>query len=461
MGTAKFSCGLFLGTWLLLGLLPNMAFANSDMPAGSGTVDDISRNAFGHPLTGVTNDERRQFFVGNSFFKESWVQAPASTTGRDGLGPTFNAVSCAACHTLDGRGMSYREGFEKIRLDLSLLFRLSVKDATGYHDHPVYGEQFNPFGIMGVPGEGLARVEFVTLPGTYPDGAAFELRRPQFYFYDLAFGDFGAGARISPRAAMQLIGLGLIEAIPKDQLQALEDPNDENKDGISGRANRVLNHVTQKTEIGLFGWKAGQPTLLQQNAAAFLGDMGLTTRIFQKQNCPAPQALCQSAVDGGQPEVSDQQLDRLTLYTQLISVPARRNPQDPEILRGENLFRQVQCQTCHTPSFTTSTTAEFAVLRSQVIFPYSDFLLHDMGMGLADHRPEGQANGREWKTPPLWGLGLLQTVSGHQNLLHDGRARGVEEAILWHGGEAEASKNAFMQLQAIDRKALVSFVNSL
>lgn len=434
----------------------------AEFPAGSGSVRDVTRNAFGHPLNGVSNQERREFFVGNSFFKDVWVRAPSSTEGRDGLGPTFNATSCSSCHGLDGRGPAYLEAKGKTRVDLSLLIRLSGIDANGFlGDHPVYGDQLNPFGVHPVPGEGEALVEFHDVPVTYPDGQVVVLRRPQFRFERMAFGDLGPGSRFSPRQAPPVIGLGLIENIDEADILKLADPGDADGDGISGRANYAWDRVRGTQVLGRFGWKAGQPTVRQQTAAAFNGDMGLTTSLFPNENCPAPQTECQNAPTGGAPEVTDQQLDRVTTYMQLLAVPARRRPRDPEILRGEGLFHQVQCASCHTPRFTTSADAAREILRSQIIFPYADFLLHDLGHDLADHRPENLANGREWRTPPLWGVGLVPTVNGHQNLLHDGRARGVEEAILWHGGEAEKSRRDFMALSADERRSLIEFVNDL
>lgn len=457
-----------IGASLLLGPAPvavlNAAPDPAETPGGTGSVRDLTRNAFGHPLTGVTNQERREFFVGNSFFRDVWVQAPSSTEGRDGLGPTFNATSCSACHGLDGRGPAFLEANGKVRVDLSLLFRLSGIGVDGFlGDHPIYGDQLNPFGVKGVPGEGQATVEFTAVPVAYPDGRVVNLRRPRYAFANLAFGDLGAHphARFSPRQAPQVIGLGLIEAIPAADILALEDPQDADGDGISGRANWAVDLETGARALGRFGWKAGQPTVRQQSAAAFIGDMGLTSPMFPHENCPPAQTACANAPTGGSPEVTDQQLDRVTTYMRLLAVPARRKPRDPEVRRGEKLFHQVNCQACHTPRFTTGPDAAMEILRNQLVFPYSDFLLHDLGMELADHRPELMANGREWRTPPLWGVGMIPTVNGHQNLMHDGRARGVEEAILWHGGEAEASKRAFMELPADDRRALIEFVNDL
>lgn len=432
----------------------------SDFPAGTGSILDTTRNAFGYPLVGATTLERREFFVGNSFFKSAWVAAPSSTEGRDGLGPTYNANSCSSCHPLDGRGIGFRG--EPAQVDFSLLIRLSLvtKDKFFVH-HPVYGEQLNPFGIAPVPGEGQVNVKFEDLPVTYPDGSVLHLRRPRFEFSNMAFGDFEIGTRISPRVGTQLIGLGLIENIDEADLLRLADPDDLDGDGISGRANYVMDIATQTPRIGRFGWKASQPSIRQQTAAAFNGDLGLTSSLFPAENCPAPQLLCRQAPSGGQPEVNEKVLDRVTTYTQLLSVPMRRHSQDPTVLLGERIFNDLHCQKCHQAQFRTSTRSPYGVLNAQLIFPYSDFLLHDMGMELADHRPDGKANGREWRTQPLWGVGLIPVVNGHQNLLHDARARNVEEAILWHGGEGEVSKQKFKQLSRDERDAVIKFVNSL
>lgn len=430
----------------------------ADFPAGTGSVNDFSTMAFSRPLVGAESTERREFFVGNAFFRDAWVVAPSTTVARDGLGPTFNAVSCSSCHQMDGRGIGYRRD----RVDLSLLFRLSyVTDERTLVDDPIYGNQINPFAIKGVQGEGTVGVSFKLTPVKYPDGSQAELRFPVFDFSNLSFGALTERTRTSARVAPQVIGLGLIENIPADAILANEDPEDKDGDGISGRANWKLELQTGKVALGRFGWKATEPSLLQQNAAAFIGDMGLTSDLFKTENCPTPQVSCAQAPNGGTPEVSELILNRVTTYLQLIAVPERRRKKDPNIEMGRQLFETVRCQTCHQPSFTTGNSSPYKVLNDQVIWPYSDFLLHDLGMELADHRPDGRANGREWRTQPLWGIGLIQIVNGHSNLLHDGRARNVEEAILWHGGEAAASREKFMNLNKAERTLLIQFVENL
>jgi CxxC motif-containing protein (DUF1111 family) len=400
---------------------------------------DHTRNAFGNPFPKLNRDERREFFVGNSFFKQSWVQTGSTTTARDGLGPTFNAVSCSSCHLLDGRGPgAAREGFAHV----SLLFRLEGAEAQ-------YGGQLNPFAIQDVCGEAQPFVKFSFTKGVFPDGEEFELRQPLYEIINWMFGDPPAGTRLSPRVANQAIGLGLLEKIPAAEIEALADAEDGNGDGISGKAVHVLNLRTGTMDLGRFGWKSEQPTVEQQSAAAFNGDMGLTSSLFPQENCPAPQMACQAAPAGGTPEVEDLVLERVSFYMKSLAVPKKRELPDD---RGEKIFARIGCTGCHHPSYTVENIA---------IFPYTDLLLHDMGPALADRSLGGDILATEWRTPPLWGIGLFQTVNGHTNLMHDGRARGVQEAVLWHDGEARAAKEAYMKLSRSEREALVSFVNSL
>jgi CxxC motif-containing protein (DUF1111 family) len=258
-----------------------------------------------------------------------------------------------------------------------------------------------------------------------------------------------------------LIGLGLLEAIDEEDILALSDPDDENGDGISGRANYVWDIENEMEVMGRFGWKANQPTVRQQVAGAFLGDIGITTSIFPDENCTLVQINCANSLNGGEPELPDEFLDDVVLYSQTLAVPARRNFEDEDVLLGKFLFNEIGCNSCHIEKITTGDDHEVSALRNQVIRPYTDLLLHDMGEGLADNRPDFLADGNEWRTPPLWGIGLFEKVNNHTFYLHDGRARNLEEAILWHDGEAKASKENFMNLSKTDRLALISFLNSL
>ena len=425
---------------------------------GETTRFSAGRNAFDLSAANLTNAERRVFEVGDSFFEQNWVTAPASTDARDGLGPTFNAQSCSSCHADDGRARPPVDESDPAR---GLLLRLSVPGAEGPTDDPIYGGQLQDRAILGVPPEGSIGIRYEEMPGEYPDGAAFSLRKPTYYIRDPAFGAPSAGMMISPRIAPANIGMGLLEAIPESRILSLADPDDADGDGVSGRPNMVADARGGGLALGRFGWKAGRPTVEQQAAGAFSGDIGVTSSIFPDANCPPAQTACRAAPNGGEPEISDERLAKVTFYTQTLAVPAMRNADSPRVQRGAALFMNAGCAACHVPKHQTADDHPLTPARGQTIFPYTDLLLHDMGEGLADNRPDGQAGGREWRTPPLWGIGLVETVNRHTNFLHDGRARNLEEAILWHGGESEKSRGAFMSLPADDRDALIEFLNSL
>lgn len=434
---------------------------SEEFPGGSGTTSDFSVQAFSHPMSGTRNDLRRDFTIGNSFFNSTWIASPSSTTARDGLGPIYNAVACSACHFKDGRGRGLPENEGAV--DVSLLFRLRMKGPAGeVFPHPVYGGQFQPQGIMGVPGEGEVHVRFEKIRVNYNDGLFAEIIKPIYEFIKLNFGPL-ENTIASPRVAPHMSGLGLVEAISEADILKNEDPYDADGDGISGRANRVYSVVQQDTRLGRFGWKAGKPSLLEQNAAAFNGDMGITSPLFPTEECTPTQTDCEN--NKTVEDISLERLNHVTTYTQLLSVPARRDFTRPEVIRGRRVFYQVNCMSCHTQAFTTSNSASVEILKNQKIYPYSDFLIHDMGPALADdsheYKNEEEATTQEWRTPPLWGNGLIQTVNGHTRYLHDGRARNLEEAILWHGGEAQKSKEDFMKLSQSEREELILFLKSL
>ena len=432
-----------------------------EMTGGSTTIFDTTRNAYARPARNLSSDHLDDFFVGNSFFNNSWVTAPASTAKRDGLGPTFNARSCSACHFKDGRGRPPLDSKEEM---LSMLIRLSIPGKGpngGPVGEPNYGGQFNPSAIQGVKSEGLAIVTYTEVKGTFEDGTPYSLRKPTYTFKNLAFGPMHKDVMLSPRVAPSVYGLGLLEAIKEADLLKQADPDDKDGDGISGRPNRVWDVKRKKTVIGRFGWKANQPTLEQQNAGAFLGDIGITSPLFPNENCPKKQENCQKAPNGGSPEVPQEKIDQVTTYVRSLAVPARRNWKEVKVLRGKQLFMEAGCASCHTPKFTTGKLEGFPELSNQKIYPYTDLLLHDMGKELADNRPDFLANGQEWRTPPLWGIGLVKTVNRHTFFMHDGRARNLTEAILWHGGEGEKSKEAFRKMSKADREAMLAFLNDL
>lgn len=435
------------------------------LSAGEGTVTKVDQNAFSLPLANLSPTRRLDFSVGNSFFRNPWVIAPASTDARDGLGPLFNTNACQNCHIKDGRG--HPPGPEA-KQAVSMLVRLSVPagegdDLTrsGLVAEPNYGGQFQDAAIPGVAPEGRVRVEYSPLVMRFADGHEVELRKPRLTFSNLGYGQMHPATLFSARIAPPVIGLGFLEAISDEDLLAHADPGDADGDGISGRANQVWDRASDTTQLGRFGWKAGQPSLRQQNAEAFANDMGLTSNLVPTDSCAPSQEACLALPDGGTPEVSDEILDNVTFYTRNLAVPARRNVNDPKVLEGKGLFFQANCQGCHVPSYTTAADAAEPELANQTIRPYTDLLLHDMGPELADGRPEFLANGQEWRTPPLWGIGLTEAVNGHTQFLHDGRARNLMEAILWHGGEAAASRDKVLTFDAEQREALLAFLNSL
>ena len=245
-------------------------------------------------------------------------------------------------------------------------------------------------------------------------------------------------------------------------------PDDANKDGISCKPNWVWSKEHSKVMLGRFGWKAGVPTINQQTAEAASGDIGLSTSLLRTPSgdCTEKQEMCLKAPNGNSPKYQDAELGDdlfklISFYSHNLAVPPRRDPGNPEVLKGKGLFYSIGCASCHKPKFVTGELPGQPHLSHQLIWPYTDLLLHDMGEGLADNRPEGEASGSEWRTAPLWGIGLTETVNGHTLFLHDGRARNITEAILWHGGEAQASRDKFANLSKKDRKRLIAFVNSL
>lgn len=430
-----------------------------DPALGGDTTREVGgANAFGFPAPTLTNEERRRFEIGDSFFTQNWVTAPASTDARDGLGPLFNAQACSSCHLRDGRGVPAATGAGQ----LGLLLRLSIPgedDVGGPLAHPVYGDQLQDRAVLDVPPEGELVIAYDDVEGTYGDGEPYALRRPTYTIESPAYGPLD-DVMMSPRLAPQVIGMGLLEAIPEEDILANADPEDGDGDGVSGRANRVWNPASGRTELGRFGWKANAATVLTQSAGAFNGDIGITSTPNPSQPCTEVQAECNAAPDGGDPEVTDDRLVSVTFYSRTLAVPAMRDTDDGDVRRGSVHFDEMGCASCHVRSFTTATT-DVAALSNQTIAPYTDLLLHDMGPDLADGRPDFEATGTEWRTPPLWGLGLIEGVNGARFLLHDGRARTIEEAILWHGGEAEAAKEAFRNADADTRGRLVAFLEAL
>lgn len=439
--------------------IPLTAEEGEQFSGGETTVFNVSEEAFGFSASKLTFDEQTDFGVGNSFFRQSWISAPSSTTARDGLGPFFNAVSCASCHFKDGRGRA-PEFDGELGKGLLLRFTIGGQDANGVgFPDPVYGGQLQDNSILGQTPEGQFTISYQQIQETLADGTVVVLRKPTYTVTNLGYGPL-ANIQISPRVANQIIGLGLLEAIPEATILAFADENDANNDGISGRPNYVHDFATNSTKLGRFGWKSNQPNIRQQVASALSGDMGITSSLFPNESGPTGVDLS-TIPNGGTPEISEVNLNRMALYSQTLAVPARRNYTDQNVLRGKKTFETIQCTSCHIPKIQTGNTHTVVALRNQTIRPYTDLLLHDMGEQLSDNANDFKATGSEWRTQPLWGIGLIQLVNGHTNLMHDGRARNVEEAILWHGGEAQKAKDKYKKLTKAERDDLLAFINSL
>ncbi len=447
------------------------------MPAGAATSKSKpGTGAFSHPSANMSSEKVQDFRLGNALFQKLWVSSPSSTQASDGLGPLFNARSCQTCHVKDGRGRPPLAGEDAVSMFLRLARPArneAERQAIASHEilnfpDATYGAQLQNLAIPGLKAEGKLAVSYTEQPVLLGDGETVTLRKPLYSIAEPQYGPLGEDTTLSARIAMPTLGLGLIEAISEADIIALADPNDANGDGISGKAAWVRDHRSGEVKLGRFGWKAQNASVRDQSSSAFSHDIGISTPDAENAygDCTEAQTDCLAMPTGVQPrlgssEAPDPVLDLVTFYTENLAVPQRRNVGDPTVLRGKAMFYAAGCTACHTPKFVTRRNARNDLHSFQLIWPYSDFLLHDMGEGLADGQQVGDANSREWRTQPLWGIGLTQAVNGNGFYLHDGRARSLMEAILWHGGEAEIARNAFATLPKSDRQALLAFLESL
>ncbi|WP_440056705.1 di-heme oxidoreductase family protein (plasmid) [Pseudoalteromonas sp. T1lg65] len=504
-------------------LLVDQPDEQEHLSAGQATTSQINENAFGQALPAIVSTPKLDavFKAGDHIFRSN----------HDGQGPIFNQTSCQGCHLKDGRGELPATIDETMT---STFFRVGTSEAA---IEPTYGDQLQVFGTalngqggllakyQGAVMEGVAYgeaktwIEYDTIEGEFADGERYTLRQPIYKASDLSYGDFVENVRFSARVSPHVFGSGLLESIPEEQILAHQDEQDSNKDGISGRAAFTHHPLTGEKQLARFGYKAVTATVLQQITGAYRGDMGVTTSVTPKEVCTEAQAACIEQANTEQDkyhdgvDLNDVDLAQVEFYNRTLAVPKRRgydeNTQswDPQILNGRAEFFAANCHSCHVPRFKTgeavgshlgdvdlislqNSRTNITALEQQVIYPFSDLLLHDMGgscqvfrelktgeacdgssgnaclyvqrcTGLADGRPEGEATGTEWKTPPLWGLGLVNRVNQRATFLHDGRARNIQEAILWHAGEAEAAKQHFVNLPKQKRQALLAFLGSL
>ena len=331
---------------------------------------------------------------------------------------------------------------------------------------PTYGGQLQDVAVPGLAAEGRIRIARTEREVVLDDGTEATLEEPRYAIDDTGYGPLDPSVMTSPRVASPMIGLGLLEAVAESDILARADPDDTDGDGISGRARRVWSPEHGRMMLGRFGWKAGTASIVDQSAVAISGDIGISSPLAPAPwgECTERQQICRLAPHGataGGFEAPAAVMDAIVFYSRHLAVPARRGADDPTVLQGKAVFYRIGCTGCHTPKHATRSDWPVEELAGQLIWPYTDLLVHDMGDGLADGRPEGGASGREWRTAPLWGIGLTNAVNGHTRFLHDGRARNLVEAILWHGGEAEAATAAFRSMSRPERNALLAFLNSL
>jgi CxxC motif-containing protein (DUF1111 family) len=453
-------------------------FEQNEIQPGGDITHKRLYASFLYPGEKLSSKQQLDFWSGFSFFRDPWVAAPSATGNRDGLGPLFNTRSCIDCHTAGSRAKIDEVG--QI-LPLSLVVRLGSKDPTITRVDPVYGGQIQPRAISyrltdaelikksqytDNVGEAWLDKRYNKISGSFSDGETFELLKPNYQLTRLAYGELAPHIGISVRLAPNVFGMGLLNAIKSDDLLNQEDINDSDADGISAKYNRVPNVINGDIEVGRFGFKAKQPNLHQQVAAAFRDDIGITNTSFSDESCTKTQTACNFAAEyGGHSvanlEIPDNRLDLTVTFNELLGVPPARNLKSETVQMGRTLFYQAKCQQCHTPTYITDENYPVKELAKQTIWPYTDLALHDMGEGLADGVYEFNANGREWRTAPLWGIGLQEYKTGQQRFLHDGRARTISEAILWHGGEAEPAKKAYLALTKQQRDALIKFVKAI
>ncbi|MCD4758413.1 MAG: thiol oxidoreductase [Arcobacteraceae bacterium] len=432
------------------------------------TTKNNSKHIFSQQITGLNNEQIDKFIEGKSFYRIPWVEAPSATTARDGLGPLFNANTCISCHPKNGKGSIYNENGSISR---SYIIRVSIPSNgskqhqdilkfNGFVSEKTYGSQISINGSLNVPFEAKPLVAYKDITVTYPDGEIVTLKQPlhgvDHQLTNLNYGKLHEKVSLSSRLAPALLGLGLLEQITDEQILANEDIDDINKDGISGKANIVYSPQDKTFKVGRYTYKASAPSVIHQSAAAANNDMSLTSPLFPNENCTNAQENCLKAPKGDAMRADTpfdlpiHRLESIAFYLKNLKIPKSTITE----FEGEKLFAQIGCIKCHIPSFNLA--------NSYKVKPFTDMLLHDMGEGLSDGRVEFKATEQEWRTAPLWGIGKHKlTLKKEPELLHDGRAKTIEEAILWHGGEALKIKNDFMSLTKEQRNKVINYIKEL
>jgi len=433
--------GFFLSVSLLLGEGSGSPCHADDLTnlGGALSTDLEGRHAIQATAPNVTDSERiTAQTAGFPIFHRI-------TTAKQGLGPSFVNASCAGCHVDNGKGPATfgAPSHSGSSMVVKVKPRGLMPDGSAPEVRGVGGQILDQ--STAKPIKRTVSVKWTEVPGRYPDGAKYSLRKPTLVV-PKAF-KVPRGTITSLRMSPPMIGMGLLEAIPSTQMAVWADAQDSDGDGISGRVNWVKDLSSDSYVVGRFGFKATHPTVLQQSGSALYHDMNITNPLFGSPTEP--------------PEATLETLHSLAIYLRLAGVPKARTQDQPLVLAGKEVFQRLRCDSCHKMTVTTG-IHEDSELSTQTIHPFTDLLLHDMGKALADSWSEFSATGREWRTTPLWGLGFVKQLGrGKAVYLHDGRARSVEEAILWHGGEAATSQKAFVASSKGDRRALISFLNSL
>lgn len=526
--------------------IPIPEWATVTRLAGEATNVDManSSNAFSSPSIGLSEAELKLHMQGDTFFEQGFVAAP-NTDFPDfsGLGPVFNSNSCESCHQKDGRfNLPSVPAGEKIKLANSgVFFRISIENESTYQGSsgsvkksaennwgaptpvPDYSDQlFHRAASRQLPirqkttendGNAWASIQsgqadvWLSIEKahtvTYADGTQVALTQPKLWVdnpYDApddgrVFNEIAVSAdaksrlfkpdvRLSPRIGAPVFGLGLLEAIDKEDILSRINSDGRSNKGITGKPNWVYDADKHKTcmaanncednppiSLGLYGWKGSTPSVKQQSMGALRGDIGVTNSMFGDEAIAGTalwNALLAADNDFANhvkaskaPESTAKFDEAIVFYAETLAVPAREHTDDPDVIKGAQLFELANCTGCHRPKYVTGSSSKIASFRNQEIYPFTDLLLHDMGEGLADNRQDFEANGREWRTTALWGIGKTKTVNASAGFLHDGRAKTIEEAILWHGGEAESSRQYFRQLSKENRQRLLKFLQSL
>ncbi|MFA6195760.1 MAG: di-heme oxidoredictase family protein [Sulfurimonas sp.] len=423
---------------------------------------------FMQQVAGLSNEEQDKFIMGKSFYRTPWVEAPTATTARDGLGPLFNSNTCINCHPNNGIGSLYNEN--KI-ISRNYVTRVSIPSNgskehenmlqySGFVQEPTYGAQISSNGVHGVKYEAMPMIRYKDIKITYPDGNSLTLKKPlhgvENQLKELGYGAMQKDVILSNRLAPALVGLGFLEQLTDEQILSNQDINDTNRDGISGKANIVYSPLHKDFRVGRYTKKASAASVMEQSGAAAHNDMSLTNPFYASENCTQKQVECLNAPkadnlrSGADFDLPLERLEAIAFYLKNLKIPNSLITQK----EGEKLFETIGCTKCHMPTFKLSSGYE--------IKPFTDMLLHDMGANLGDGRSEFLATPNEWKTPALWGIGkYILTSSKEPELLHDGRAKSIEEAILWHGGEAQKSQNDFLNLSKKERNQLIQYIKEL